>query len=208
MRFAGCPIVFDRCAILACLVFVAILAPYHDLVPFWDSRNTPTASSRGRRRLRSSEAQLPRAPNDALHDCSSGLQTVDPEARRAPRSERPARLPRPLLVPPDRAAPDPGQKRDSSPLPGLATLAFALHPVFLAGAAFLNPDYGVAVFFLARLPSCSKAGSPAPSWPARSRSGRSNRGSWSTSSWRPSSCSAASSRPTAPGTLSLPPGGV
>jgi len=45
----------------------------------------------------------------------------------------------------------PEEERASSLLPGLATLAFALHPVFLAGAVFLTPDYGVAVFFLVAL---------------------------------------------------------
>ena len=140
-----------RAPLLACVVFLAILAPYHDLVPFWDSRVyadcVVDAVGKG---------FDPLAFNCAGHPTALYMMLVGAGQRLAPGSTAALLAVNVLLgflalFSFHRIALRliPAGERASSLLPGLATLAFALHPVFLAGAAFLNPDYGVAVFFLA-----------------------------------------------------------
>jgi hypothetical protein len=136
---------------LACVVFVAILAPYHDLVPFWDSREyaecVVNAAVRGFDPFKLNCIGHPTVLYMSLLWVGQVLSPGSTAALLVVNALLGClaifsfhRIARRLI---------PAEERESSPLPGLTTLAFALHPVFLAGAAFLNPDYGVAVFFLA-----------------------------------------------------------
>ncbi len=136
---------------LACLVFLAILAPYHDLVPFWDSRQYADcvidAVRQGFDPLKLNCVGHPTALYMMLIGAAQKLDPGNTAALLAVNAFLGCialfsfhRIALRLI---------PAQEREASPLPGLATLAFALHPVFLAGAAFLNPDYGVVVFFIA-----------------------------------------------------------
>ncbi len=136
---------------LACLAFLAILAPYRDLVPFWDSREyaecVVNAAESGFDPLK---LNCLGHPTLAYMSLLWAGQLFDPGSTTALLVVNALlgclalfslhRIARRLV---------PAEERDTSLLPGLATLAFAVHPVFLAGAAFLNADYGVVVFFLA-----------------------------------------------------------
>lgn len=138
---------------LACLAFAAILAPYRDLVPFWDAREYAECV------LNATQGPFdPLRLNCMGHPTMLYMLFVWAGQKIAPfRTEAFLavnvllgwlgllsfhRIARRLL---------PAAERSSSLLAGLATLALALHPVFLAAAAFLNPDYGVAIFFLASM---------------------------------------------------------
>lgn len=136
--------------IFACVVFVAILAPYHDVVPFWDAREyaecVVNAAERGFDPLRLNCAGHPTLLYMTLLWVGQAISPGSTSALLVVNALLGClaifsfhRIARRLI---------PVEERGSSLLPGLTTLAFALHPIFLAGAAFLNPDYGVVVFFL------------------------------------------------------------
>ncbi len=139
--------------VFACLVFATILAPYRDLVPFWDAREYAECvlnATQGRfDPLQLNCMGHPTMLYMVFHWAGQELAPFRTEALLVVNVLLGwlglwsfFRIAQRLL---------PSAERMSSPLAGLVTLAFALHPVFLAAAAFLNPDYGVAVFFLATM---------------------------------------------------------